>query len=97
MPKAYWVVTYHEINDAAALAAYAALAGPAVLQAGGRFLARGTPQVVHEQGLANRVVLTEFETLESAVSLYESPAYQQALVHLAGGAVRRDVRIIEGV
>ena len=45
MAKAYWVSCYREITDAAKLAAYAKLAGPALEAAGGRFLARGTAAV----------------------------------------------------
>lgn len=97
MPKGYWVVTYQEIRDAEALAAYAKLAGPAVTQAGGRFLARGTPALVWEQGRPERVVVVEFEDLDAAQRFYQSPAYQRALAHLRGGAVLRDVRILEGV
>jgi uncharacterized protein (DUF1330 family) len=41
MPKAYAVVTYRSVSDPAKLAAYAKLAGPAVLSFGARFLARG--------------------------------------------------------
>jgi uncharacterized protein (DUF1330 family) len=41
MAKAYWVATYRSISDPEALAGYAKLAGPAIMAAGGRFLARG--------------------------------------------------------
>ncbi len=38
MKKGYWVVAYRTISDEAAVAAYAALARPAVQSLGGRFL-----------------------------------------------------------
>ena len=41
MPKAYWVGSYQAIHDEEKLAAYAKIAGPAVIAAGGRFLSRG--------------------------------------------------------
>ena len=41
MAKAYWINTFRSIRDEEKLAAYIALAGPAMLAAGGRFLARG--------------------------------------------------------
>ena len=41
MAKAYWVTTYRSISKPDALAAYAKLAGPAILAAGGKFLMRG--------------------------------------------------------
>lgn len=96
MRKAYWVVTYQEIRDADALAAYARLAAPAVADGGGRFLARGLPAAVREQGREQRVVLVEFDSLAAAEALYDSPAYQRALDCIRGGAVVRDIRIVEG-
>ena len=97
MPKAYWIVTYREIRDVDALAAYARLAGPAVVAAGGRFLARGMPSTVKEDGLPQRVVLVEFDDMAIATGLYESASYQRALAELRGDAVVRDIRFVEGV
>ena len=96
MPKAYWISAYRSIRDPEALAAYAKLAVPALLNAGGRFLARGTPAQVYEAGLAQRTVLLEFDTVAQAIAAHDSPAYQEALRVLAN-AVERDLRIIEGV
>lgn len=93
--SAYWVSTYVEVTDEQKLAAYAALAGPALTSAGGRFLARGTPVRVYEAGRETRTVLIEFESVEAAVAAHESPAYQEALAALDGGAVR-DLRIVPG-
>lgn len=95
MPKAYWISTYRAIHDADKLAAYAKLAGPAINGAGGRFLARGMPSKVYEQGLAQRTVLVEFDSVAQAIAAHDSPAYQLALVALGNG-VERDLRIIEG-
>lgn len=96
MSSAYWVSTYHSVNDSEKLAAYAKLAGPALISGGGRFLARGEPAMVYELGLRERTVLIEFESVEHAVSAHDSPAYQAALDALGDGA-KRDIRIIEGV
>ena len=41
--KIYQVVIYKSISDEEKLAKYAALAGPAIKAAGGKFLARGIP------------------------------------------------------
>ena len=41
MAKGYWVTSYRSISDPDKLAAYAALAGPAIAPFGGRYLARG--------------------------------------------------------
>ena len=96
MAKAYWIAFYREILDANKLAAYAKLAGPAIEKGGGRFLARGLPAQVYDEGLSERTVLIEFESVAKAVAVYESPAYQAALAALNGGVVR-DLRIVEGV
>jgi uncharacterized protein (DUF1330 family) len=96
MAKAYWVSTYRSISNPDALAAYAKLAGPALIAAGGRFLARGMPGQVYEAGLQQRTVLIEFDSVEVARAAHDSPAYQEAIVALAGGA-DRDIRIVEGV
>ena len=51
MPKAYAVVTYRSVSDPEKLAAYAKLAGPAVLSFGAGFLARGNAVIAREQGI----------------------------------------------
>jgi uncharacterized protein (DUF1330 family) len=95
MAKAYWIAFYRSVRDPGALAAYAKLAGPALQKGGGRFLARGVPGHVFENGLNQRTVVIEFESVAKAVAAYESPEYQEALRAL-NGAVDRDLRIIEG-
>src|SRR5512134_2391458 len=96
MAKAYWVVCYRSIKNPDALAAYAKIAGPAIQAAGGRFLVRGTPAKTYENGLNQRTVVSEFDSLEKAIAAHESPAYQEAL-RVLGDAADRDLRIVEGV
>lgn len=96
MAKAYWVACYRSISDPAALAEYAKLAAPAISAAGGRFLARNTAAKAYEAGLAQRVVIVEFDSVERAVAAHDSDGYQAALKVL-GKAVERDLRIVEGV
>jgi uncharacterized protein (DUF1330 family) len=96
MPKAYWINSYRAVKDPQALAAYARLAGPALTAAGGRFLVRGMPARVFENGLEQRTVIIEFESVARAVAAHDTPAYQEALRAL-GGAADRDMRIVEGV
>ena len=96
MSKTYWVSTYHAVKDVEKLAAYAKLAGPALIAAGGRFLARGAPSMAYELGLMERTVLIEFDSVDQATVAHDSPAYQAALAALGDGA-DRDIRIIEGV
>lgn len=94
MAKAYWINTYREITNEEALAEYGKLAGPAIQAGGGRFVARGIPNVVYESGLKQRTILIEFDSLEQAIATHDGPAYQAALKALGNGAVR-DIRIIE--
>ncbi|GAC1313892.1 MAG: DUF1330 domain-containing protein [Chloroflexota bacterium] len=96
MPKAYWVTTYRAINNADSMRAYAELAGPAIQQGGGRFLARGNPAQAYENGILQRVVVIEFDSLEQAVTTHDGEAYQAAVRALNNGA-DRDIRIIEGL
>jgi uncharacterized protein (DUF1330 family) len=93
---AYWISVYKEILDEAKVAAYAELAGPALRDAGGTYVARGLPEQVYEQGERSRTVVIRFESVEAARAAHDSPAYQDALAALDGGAVR-DMRIVPGV
>jgi uncharacterized protein (DUF1330 family) len=96
MAKAYWISCYREISDPAKLAAYAKLAGPSIEAGGGRLLARDIAAQAYEAGLLERTVLIEFDSVEHAIAVHDSPGYQEALAALKGGAVR-DVRIVSGV
>ena len=95
MPKGYWVTVYRSISDPQKLAAYAQLAPPAVMPFGGRYLVRGTANAAFEAGQKERIVISEFPSVEQAIAAYRSPAYQNALKALGDGAVR-DIRIVEG-
>jgi uncharacterized protein (DUF1330 family) len=96
MPKAYWITAYRSVDDQEALAAYAKLAVPALRAAGGRLLARGLPARTYENGLDQRTVLIEFDSVAQAIAAHDSPGYQEALRAL-GNAAERDLRIVEGV
>lgn len=90
---AYWLSVYREIFDQAKVDAYARLAGPALEASGGTFVARGLPEQTYEAGEATRTVLIVFDSVDAARAAYDSPAYQEALAALDGGA-RRDIRIV---
>ncbi|MBD8868184.1 DUF1330 domain-containing protein [Nocardioides donggukensis] len=92
---AYWITEYREIVDEAKVAAYAALAGPALEGAGGTFLVRGLPEQTYEAGELTRTVVIAFDSVEAARAAHDSPAYQAALAALDGGAVR-DMRVVPG-
>ncbi len=96
MTKGYWITFYHSISNPAALAKYAAAAGPVIKAAGCRFLARGAAMKAFEAGLHERCVVIEFDSVDQAIHTYESPAYQEAL-EMPKGLVERDVRIVEGL
>jgi uncharacterized protein (DUF1330 family) len=96
MAKAYWITCYRKVTDPAKLAAYAKLALPAIESGGGRCLARGVAVNAYEAGQLERTVLIEFDSVERAIAVHDSPDYQAALAALAGGAVR-DMRIVGGV
>jgi uncharacterized protein (DUF1330 family) len=96
MKKAYWITCYRSISDPDKLAAYAALALPAIEAAGGTFLARGMPSITKEEGEENRTVLVEFPNIDVARAAYDSPGYKEALAALGDSAVR-DIRLVESV
>jgi uncharacterized protein (DUF1330 family) len=96
MPKAYWITCYREIKHPDKVAAYAKLAGPALAPFGVRYLCRGTANATFEAGLKERVVVSEFPSLQQAIAAHDGPGYQEALKVLGDGAVR-DVRMIEGL
>ena len=94
--KAYWITSYRSISNPDALAAYAKLAPPAIAPFGGRYLVRGTAAAAYEAGLKERIVISEFPSVEQAIAAYNSPAYKRALEVLGNGA-ERDIRIVEGL
>ena len=69
--------------------------GPAILEAGGRFLARGLPEATFEHGEKTRTVVIEFPSVEAAVAAHDSEGYQAALRALGDGA-DRDLRVVPG-
>ena len=96
MAKGYWITTYRSISKPDNVAAYAKLAGPAIEAFGGRYLLRGNPTATFENGLMQRIVVSEFDSVDKAIAAYNCPGYQAALKALGDGA-DRDIRIVEGV
>ncbi len=92
---AYWIGHVRVINEEG-YGEYAKLAGPAIEKHGGRFLARGGRYVSLEGEEFPRNVIVEFESVEAAQACYDSPEYQEALVHVAGNAERM-LTILEGL
>ncbi len=76
---------------------YAKLAGPAVEKFGGRVLARGGIAAVLEgKSPCDRVVVTEFASVEAAKACYSSPAYLEAQSKRTGAA-DFNMLILEGI
>lgn len=96
MAKGYWVMTFRSISDQVGVDRYATAAGPVIRALGGRVLAVGVPGFTYESGMAKRVAIVEFDSLQAADVAYRNPEYQAAVEYLTGAA-ERDVRIIEGV
>ena len=96
MAKGYWVSCYRAITNPDALGEYAKLAGPAIIEGGGTFLARGGRIEAFEAGVKERTVVVEFPSFEQALATHDGPAYQAALAKLKGAA-ERDFRVLEGI
>jgi uncharacterized protein (DUF1330 family) len=96
MKKGYWIVAYRSISNESAFKEYGKLAVPAIEAGGGKIIIRASQIEARESGLNQRVVVTEFESLEKAIATYNSPAYEAARRALGSGA-ERDFRIVEGV
>ena len=96
MRKIIQVVIYTSISDEKKVARYAELAGPAMIAQGAKFLARGIPVAVKEDGQSTRTVLIEWESMEAAERGYLSEGYQKALEALGDGAIR-EFRYVEAL
>ena len=81
-------------TDADSYAKYAELAGPAIAKHGGHFIARGGRYVQLEGQERPRNVIAKFDSVEAAVTCYNSPEYQQALSH-ARDASERELLVVE--
>lgn len=95
MPTALWIA-HVTVTDAESYGRYAKGATEAITAHGGVFLARGGRYVVLEGQDRPRNVVARFPSLEKAVECYHSAAYQAALAHAKGAAVR-DLMVVEEV
>ena len=95
MPTALWIA-HVEVTDPEAYSRYATGATEAITAHGGVFLARGGRYVQLEGRDRPRNVVARFPSLEKAVECYNSSAYQAALAH-AKGAALRDLMVVEEI
>jgi uncharacterized protein (DUF1330 family) len=97
MPKkGYWVSAYRSIKDADRVANYVKAAGPALAKFGAKYIARDVAATAFEAGIKARIVIVQFDSVETAIAAHDSPEYQAAL-KILDNAAERDVRIVEGV
>jgi len=90
--SAYWVARVHVTNPEQ-YDKYSKLAGPAIEQHGGVFLARGGKQVILEGGAFERSVVARFPNLEAAERCYHSPEYSEARQYTIGASERHMVAV----
>lgn len=82
-----YLIAAVSVTNPDAYAEYGKLAGPAIQQHGGRFLARGGKLEVLEGSWPHaRVVVVEFESVERARAFYRSIEYQAARKRRLGAA-----------
>jgi len=93
--KGYWFILRGETTDQAAQAEYGKLWAPIAAKYQARLNPTRVPPLLKEAGGAQRVIIVEFPSPESARACYEDPAYQEALpVALRSGS--RQLVIIAG-
>ncbi|MEE9389517.1 MAG: DUF1330 domain-containing protein [Paracoccaceae bacterium] len=90
---ALWIA-HVKVTDEDAYMKYAAIAGQAIAEHGGVFLARAGRYVQLEGNDRPRNVVARFPSVEDAVGCYKSERYQQALV-FAKDASERDLLVVE--
>ena len=93
--SAYWIARV-DVTDADTYAKYAKVAGQAIADFGGRFLARGGNYESMEGVARARNVIAEFPSMEAALACYRSETYAKALDH-ARVSAERELVIVEGV
>lgn len=91
-----YAIVQVDVRDADEYAKYAELAGPAVAQYGGEFLARGGAVSVKEGTSRDRCVIIKFADMKTAEAFYHGPEYQAALA-FALPVSDRDYKFVEGL
>ena len=95
MPKGY-VIARVDVTNPEAYARYAAAAGKAIADHGGRPLARGGRSEWLEGKARARNVALEFDSYDAARRYYYSEQYQAAKA-LREGAAEMEMVLVEGV
>ena len=79
MQKGYILFAHRSPADPEKREAYIKLALPAIKSAGGKVLAQSKNVIVKENGINERTILVEFDTLEKAKQFYESEEYAKII------------------
>ena len=92
-----YLIVETDITDPEQYEHYKAASPAAIAAHGGRFVVRGGDLAVLEgDWTPKRVVVVEFDDLETAKRFYESPEYQAA-IKLREGAANLNMVAVEGV
>jgi len=92
-----YLIVETDITDPEQYEQYKAASPGAIAAHGGRFVVRGGEMAVLEgDWTPKRLVLVEFDDLETAKRFYESPEYQAA-IKLREGAANLNMVAVEGV
>jgi uncharacterized protein (DUF1330 family) len=94
MPKGYLVANIR-VQDKEKFAAFSGMAAPVIKAHGGKVLARGPGAERHEGSVDGIVMMIEFESIDSARTLYLSDEYQAAKA-VRDACAETDLMIIEG-
>jgi len=84
--KGYWLVTL-TVQDAEGYQRYRDAIGDSTSSFGARYLTRGERAHFPEGPGQERNIIVEFESYETALACYNSPAYQAALVHRLASSI----------
>jgi uncharacterized protein (DUF1330 family) len=95
-PRAFYISEF-EVTDPAGMKPYSARVASTFEPFGGRYLVRGGKIAALEgEGPRNRIVIIEFDSMESAQAWYNSPAYAE-LKPIRHKAARSNVFLVEGI
>ena len=93
---AAYVIVDIEVTDPVGYEEYKKMAHAAVVQYGGRYLARGGPnETLEGDWRAKRLVILEFPSAEQARKWHDSPDYAPALA-LRNRTARTNMVLVEG-
>ncbi len=96
MAKGYWISAYRKITKPEQVLEYSKIATLAIQEGGSHPLVRGPAAMTQGDGVKERTVVIEFDSLDAAIAAFNSAHYQEAL-QVLGDACERDFRVVEGV